>query len=842
MKRVLLLIFLFTGIFSFSQSVENSQFLTASLRDIKFFDDSVGIAYGQNVMMRTTDGGQNWNFVAMPIPEYVHNSTLADTEIVNAEKAFIIGGFNTFLKTINKGETWEPVAVDLSFTGDITYQSIDFADEEVGYATGYVYNNDTGYTNKFFIKTVDGGGTWNQFTATFNGFIGGVNFRFINENVGIGWSGASLYKTTNGGLQWVEVPSTAFNTLYNGGIGDIQIAADNKLVLSGNQQFYTSDDLGATWNQITELTESNGYYFNTMTSIVKDNVLYAMGSLNGDYDSVNLIKYNLDTGDVDIVPTNKPFIYPTGISVVNPDLIYVIDNGEGSGTSVVGRIMYRTETGGQDWTAFDSYTNTAHLDATGALQNGPNKFTLTKDDGYNSDTTNPNFYLFTSQDNGATWQQKDMIANTRGKLLRAEGDYISYIYQSNIVNVMGDFFRESYDFGQTWQTTHIDVENVYWAPNFRQINENIVSYEPRVVMDNIKVSPDKAQTWITVPLPNGDEIFETLIKSMDEIYAWGLTTSDNTYNYHLYKTTDLGASWQEIVMIPGTPEGYFSTTRFGESIALIAIAGNSYYKVDLNNNTFSEIDFNDPVPGSILLQNDSLFVFNDSTWMIKHAPEFMTYYDLYITGDAGLTWEQVPCLLCEHPEYNNATGSLTIYQHYYGLEAIATNFPVMPVVSGNTTVELDSIETYTVANNSNDLEWSLESGGILTETSQGVQVQWTTLGEHVLKVKAVNDFGTSAYKRLIITVNEELGLTGNSKNTFKVYPNPFSGEITLLPDGLNGSTSLVKITSLNGVVVFNEVLQNSDLTIKGLSILSNGVYFISLENDGRKYIQKLVKN
>ncbi len=90
------------------------------------------------------------------------------------------------------------------------------------------------------------------------------------------------------------------------------------------------------------------------------------------------------------------------------------------------------------------------------------------------------------------------------------------------------------------------------------------------------------------------------------------------------------------------------------------------------------------------------------------------------------------------------------------------------------------------------------------------------------------------------TVMSAAGINENTANGFVMYPNPASAKITLQMNAeVNGAT--VTVTDVLGKTVANAKVQGtrSDLDV---SSLKSGVYFVTLNADGKTATQKLVVN
>lgn len=131
----------------------------------------------------------------------VTGSTLGDVSFFNANSGFVISNFNSgqngLLKTTNGGVNWAFVAPP----GNRYLSLIDLLPS----GTGYVVTDETGH----FLKTTDFGATWQNLNSGYNNNIN--DLEFVDDNNG--WilynlsSNYRLYFTKNGGLNFYPILS-----------------------------------------------------------------------------------------------------------------------------------------------------------------------------------------------------------------------------------------------------------------------------------------------------------------------------------------------------------------------------------------------------------------------------------------------------------------------------------------------------------------------------------------------------------------------------------------------------------------------------------------------------------
>lgn len=147
--------------------------------------------YKDGVILRSTDGGQTWERKT-----YNKLSWSSSITFVNDSIGWITGDKGTLLKTMDRGNTWHKIALDISLA-NATLGRIQFIDKNVGWIGG-------------ILKTIDGGGSWKAQTIPLS-FLN--SFYFINADVG--WAVGTydgeknIVKTTDGGSSWTPCGTTS---------------------------------------------------------------------------------------------------------------------------------------------------------------------------------------------------------------------------------------------------------------------------------------------------------------------------------------------------------------------------------------------------------------------------------------------------------------------------------------------------------------------------------------------------------------------------------------------------------------------------------------------------------
>ncbi len=186
-----------------------------SINKTQFLDMDTGFIMSYGTLYRTVNGGETWTGHGLPT-----SNVYRSFHFFNAEEGIIMLNINNLpinlltrvYKTTNAGDDWELLTQIATGTPDGRYMlGMHFFDRMNGYMYGFAG----------FFKTWDGGFHWEK---TFNEFIGEKPY-FYNLNVG--YCPAlydKLYKTINGGINWTLILNlgegklnTAFFTSANTG-------------------------------------------------------------------------------------------------------------------------------------------------------------------------------------------------------------------------------------------------------------------------------------------------------------------------------------------------------------------------------------------------------------------------------------------------------------------------------------------------------------------------------------------------------------------------------------------------------------------------------------------------
>jgi photosystem II stability/assembly factor-like uncharacterized protein len=307
------------------------------LFNVKFVNDNTGYMVGDNVILKTTNGGQSVTFQNSPI-----NGELNSVWFTDENNGYIAGGSigssssydGLILKTTNGGNTWNTMV-----SGIISLWGIYFFDVNTGFVSG---------GNGNVLKTTNAGQNWIScntnttislwsitFINTSTGFVVGGTFNpNMKDNPGDGL----ILKTTNGGANWNSVLSAQPYTYFN-----IQFPNSNTGYICGvNGIILKSADGGNNWSILGSGTSS---YLFGLYAADASTVTVSGGGMNGSSGTLlrttnGGINWNCCLNPSD---TSNSFLLSVNYSSTNTG--YAVG---------VGGKMLKTVNGGTNWTSLSS--------------------------------------------------------------------------------------------------------------------------------------------------------------------------------------------------------------------------------------------------------------------------------------------------------------------------------------------------------------------------------------------------------------------------------------------------------------------------------------------------------
>lgn len=213
-----------------------------------------------NYIYKTTNFGDNW------IGQYTPYQELYCVYFPSSNTGYAFGYGSTFVKTTNGGSNWNPMT--LPITNNFTTKNAFFTDNNTGYisAFGGFYAD-----SAIIMKTINSGVNWNRILSFQNIVVSlSLPIFFVNGHTGFIGGLQNIYKTTNGGLNWISKNSNVnykINSIYFSsnliGYG----VCDHGLIVK-------TFDAGENWYQLYPIAQND---LNTVF-FINDLTGYACGS------------------------------------------------------------------------------------------------------------------------------------------------------------------------------------------------------------------------------------------------------------------------------------------------------------------------------------------------------------------------------------------------------------------------------------------------------------------------------------------------------------------------------------------------------------------------------------
>ncbi len=519
---------------------------------------------------------QDWEW-QNPLPQ---GNSLNDIQSINSYLGFACGGRGTILKTNVSGLSWRL----LNFPKDIYISSIDFIDNNEGWAIGV--QNNTGYV----FKTINGGNSWEQKLKV--KAISVTNF-FLNKTTGWVSLDSVLYFTEDDGVNWStqnfpQTISSIFFLNYNLGW------------LTAGKKIYKTTDNGNNWKPI----EMKDFYFSSLNKIefVDSLIGFVSATLWGHHEVSGYLFHSTDGGltwkeQLSVGSRSNPFDRRSfsDFHLLNKNIGWAIAEGE----------IYKTYNG-TNWSLISIETYLRKITVVNSL-------TLWGAGAFGS--------LFVSTDGGYNW-----IKSSTGVI--SETNDMQLIDKNNLFAAGGQTIFRTSDGGNKWEYRNIgnfgkDYFNIR-AIWFIDPLHGWIGVEYTGGWGGLYKTTNGGFSW-SVQIDNLHRIFDIFF--IDNNTGWFFSGNE------VYSTNNSGFTWNlqqgikpdavEIVSI------YFVSENVGYAGGYIGL-----YKTMNSGRDWTKINLNIPDPFI-----KSIFFIDDQTgW----AAGYSSNNGLVLkTTDGGLNWNVI---------------------------------------------------------------------------------------------------------------------------------------------------------------------------------------------------------
>jgi len=707
--------------------------------DVSFFDDLNGILLGdEGLIFRTTDGGLSWAKPDYPEGEMLNNVVQIDENIM-----LISGNNGTILRSTNGGATW--VAVNIPTEASVN--KISFVGDLLGYAVT---------ADSEILKTNNAGLTWELFDSGFDVALNAVHFTDDTTGYAVGDEGA-IIKTEDGAQNWqfinsgidTDLKDVIFNPSYpligviSGDGGTVLRTANGGLTFIGA--------ISRTVENIERL--SIRPETNNVLAVAPSGVLISSNNTGSSW-SLRLSGTPSDYKGVEFVTDQKGYI------VGENGLIITTTNGGA-------RLTDRSRSISLPFNAVYFVTSTA-----GFVSGNNGNIISTRNSGVNWTTLNPG-----------------TIKNVNGL----------YFFDFDIGFVVGDrgLISRTENQGLNWE----EVSSGYDDVNLKDIaffneNDGLIIGEGGMVL----ISSDGGFNWQKVSI--GTNVDLNALSVLDENSAIAVSQSSA-----VFKTVDKGLNWEQIQTgfdMPLTDIEFLDESVgfiTGENGLIIRTfdAGENWERLETATfQNFTGISFGDLNVGYAVGENGLLFQYTcqvpDVIPTIFGEDNICISQQIYSVQDFGL----------EGVEYDWRVDGGTVIQgqgttrvvirwdtpgrnavmvrganncgngETTALEVVVSEEPKeTTVIQGEGVVCVNTLEEYNV-DDVPGTEYFWEATGGVVREGQGtavVTIEWTNLDEHIVKVSSRNPCGegptTEKIVRVITVPNQPSEIQGAVKVGFQ---------------------------------------------------------------------------
>jgi len=719
--------------------------------DIEWVNEEVGFIAGENILLKTIDGGLSW--VEQEAPT---DHLMLSLDFYDEEHGLVVGEEGMVYQTSNGGASWQT----LDLQTRVSLKDVSFVSQNEVYISGddgtlfksgdggqnwsqqiinskadfnslYFVNVDSGYiatSNSEILKTVDGGNNWQIFQTDFGSSLNDIHF--LNDTVGyaVGNRG-TITKTEDAGQSWRYINSgmdTDFNKVVfnnsnallglvigkngtilrtaNGGLTFATVSSRTTQSISGisfrqnsnivyavaaSGVVISSTNSGASWT-LRHSGRANDY---TGVQFTTDLRGYIIGE-----DGLILLTTN---GGTSFTVRSRPLSLPF-------NALYFVSNTAGFISGNNGNIISTTNSGGA-WTALNPGTN---RDIHGMYFFSVNTGFVVGSRGYIAKTHN----------RGVNWTT---IASGTGTV-----DYRDIVFFDNSTGIIvgdGGWISRTED-GQEWSKA-----NIASSENLTALE--ILDETTAIVVGNkgtIFKTTDQGLTWRQVPVDYERNFND--VEFLDE--SVGFVVGDKGL---ILKTSDGGESFER--MSTGTFQN-LTGLSFGDL--------NTGYAVGENGALFNYSCMVPETLTTVFGEND--ICLSQQVYTVQESSEPGIFYEWRVDGGtviegqgtsrAVIRWETAGRNAIMVRGQNNCGNGIPA-----ALEVMVSTEPErVTAVHGDGAVCLNTIEEYMV-DSLPGTQYVWETRGGIVRTGQGspkVTIEWTNLGQQSIKVISTNACGEGA--------------------------------------------------------------------------------------------------
>lgn len=785
---------------------------------IQFTSSTVGFAAGLNgLFMHTMDGGATWTIQYTGVPDLVKSIFF----ISNTE-GWIVGNV-AILHTQDGGITW----ITQYNNNDAKFKSVFFINSTMGWAVG----DDSSTGQGLIVSTTDGGVNWTPQTSASTQRYNAVFFKNVNDGFIVGWNGA-LLTTNDGGLNWSNALSGPYSML-----NDVcfQSSTDGTIV-GNNGRILVTNDGGQSWNE-------QNFYFSQVDLLS----IFFIDSSKGWIAGEGCMLGTPDGG------ANWSFQYAgTGLPLSGMDFF---SPANGLMVGYNGKIL-RSIDEGATWDLQFTYSNSWLFDVDmvsdlKAWAVGDNGTALSTIDGGVTWTQVPlgigeelHSVCFTSENDGWIVGNNTILTTNDGGLTWTDQNPgFIFMWDVQFVNanegwIVGDngLVLKTINAGANWLVQNLGTQSYFKSVHFISENEGWIVGDGGTICH----TTDGGVSWEFQYAGTNQAMNSIYFISPDQ--GWLISTNK------IYVTSNGGDDWflqyEEIDQYVALSKLYFSPS--GD---IGFVFGGNLLQYDCTNVPIVLSIFSQP--STDLVCNGTLYISAagsggfvssiDGAPSVAHSGNVSFsnlcpgVHSLSINDLCGHTniinfIIPIDTNYLENDPFGNSIGidsiSAIIENCYITYSEIDTAFIEDVWSSGDTiTVVWNIIDIN--GPHYDTLEYLLVSGN---------GIYWLQYSAFC-PTKAVGDYFCVA--EVVYYANGNVSIVGTTElkeYSFQIFPNPTEDKINI---NFENGNSEINIYDLQGKIIYSSTIESgAEISLRNVE---DGLYFISLESNGKKAIKTIIK-
>jgi photosystem II stability/assembly factor-like uncharacterized protein len=470
------------------------------LYDVIFINHNTGWITGRyGSILKTTDGGDNWNLSYVNQDFYLYANYF-----INENTGFTGGSglsyyYGCIYKTTNGGQSFSESLLQDS----IGIFQIIFTDNFKGWACG------TKGLNGAILHTTNTGNNWTFQQVNTSGWI--MRMSFINSNTGfsVEYNG-KIFKTTNGGNNWNLLYTDAFSGLES----IFFINESTGWILGDAGVLRKTTNGGLNWISISDLRiDGYGFFIKFLNEntgwLSTANTYYKNGILKSTNGGLNWIDQNTQ------IETDEWFWN-----------ICIQDSNNISSVGDYGRIIKTTNLG-NNWL----------LKSKGTISDIGKIFLKDINTGYVTANSYSDCLIYKTTNSGTNWNTLNYFSNKHYGNIRFINENTGICLGDN-----GSIIRTTNQ-GSNWQTIQTCVNTNFLELFFVNENTGWIADDTGGIIK----TTDSGFNWVTQNTWINNSLYAICFSDINNGWATGASSNiSNIYYPFILKTTNGGNNWLKI--------------------------------------------------------------------------------------------------------------------------------------------------------------------------------------------------------------------------------------------------------------------------------------------------------